>query len=74
MAKKRSSEPTPISDPISDENAISSQGIRGTVPVPGIKDTIQDKLYDRKTDESLAQGAIRPRNVRGKSTGDKINS
>lgn len=73
MAKKRSEQPAPISD-MGDNNAINSQGIKGTVPEPTIITNIKDKVFGDSNDIDLANRAVSPRNVKGKTMSDKMKS
>lgn len=68
MAEKRAKEPTPISD----ENAINSQGIKWTVPEPTVLTNIKDKVFGDSKDIDLANRAVSPRNVKGKTMTDKM--
>lgn len=73
MAKKRSEQPAPISD-MGDNNAINSQGVKGTVPEPTIITNIKDKVFGDSNDIDLANRAVSPRNVKGKTMQDKMKS
>ena len=77
MSNRMNSDPNTQQDNTvnsSGENAVNSQGIRWTVTEPTTLTNIKDKVFWDSNNIDLANRAVSPRNVKGKTMTDKMKS